>query len=72
MGSIITNGKTITCPFCDGDGSREAYEDSEFNEALEEAAYDMNCSVCCGEGDGCDLFLEMVVTGEDCRDVEED
>ena len=71
MGSIITNGKTISCPFCEGDGSREAFEDTEFNEALEEAACEKNCSIVSGEGDGCDLFLEMIATGEDCGDVEE-
>jgi hypothetical protein len=46
-----------TCPHCHGEGSREAYEDGVFSEALESAAEKVGAWIESGEGDPCDVFL---------------
>jgi hypothetical protein len=45
------------CAYCDGMGSREAYEDSVFQEELEEAAGKVGGYITSGEGSMDDLFL---------------
>lgn len=67
------NGKLISCPFCGGMGSREAYEDEIFRETLEEEAEKHGCRVESGEGDPCDILLIMDVSSEYvARDEEDD
>ncbi len=65
------NDPTIGCPTCNGVGSREAYEDQCFSEAMEAEASEHGCFVQSGEGDPCDLFLCKVVEPEP-DDEEED
>jgi hypothetical protein len=50
-----------SCKFCGGLGSREAYEDSVFNEELEAAANKAGWYIENGEGDPCDIFMVRVI-----------
>ena len=67
-GVIETNEKIIECPFCNGVSSREAYEDEIYIKALNDAAEAIDCYVTSGEGDPCDIFIQMVVTEYNDRD----
>jgi len=66
---IKTTAPTKTCPYCNGIGSREAYEDEVFGEALEEAARKKGGWITSGEGDPCDIFygenIDEVVVEDD-------
>jgi len=46
----------VTCDFCGGCGSREAYLDEQWNEEAEAELNEVGYSLCGGEGDPCDLF----------------
>ena len=48
------------CEFCGNLGSREAYLDQIFWEKLEKEAEEHNCTVTNGEGDPCDILVEMI------------
>lgn len=50
----------VVCKYCDGMGSREAFEDVVMGEWLEHYADKVGCSVEEGEGDPCDIFLSQV------------
>ena len=50
-----------TCEHCDGLGSREAYLDEMFRDAMEDEASKNDSWVENGEGDPCDLFLCRIV-----------
>jgi len=47
----------LTCPWCGGEGSREAYLDGRFEEALEALAGELGGYITSGEGDCSDRFL---------------
>ena len=49
--------KGAGCDHCGDMGSREAFEDSIMQEAMEDYAGELGCTVESGEGDPCDLFL---------------
>ena len=53
------------CDFCGGLGSREAYEDQLFWEAMDEYAAKKKYWVQCGEGCPTDLFLARNATQEE-------
>jgi len=54
-----------TCPYCEGIGSREAYEDSVFYELLEEVASEKGFFVTSGEGDPCDILIGKIFEREE-------
>ena len=58
---IQSTAPTRTCPMCGGVGSREAYLDSLFEEALNEVAEDNGMWITSGEGDLCDMFAGINV-----------
>lgn len=58
-----------TCSWCGGMGSREAWLDSLWWEAVEEIAEDLGAAVTSGEGDPTDVFV--VVTCPKCDEEEE-
>lgn len=66
------NDPTIGCPTCNGVGSREAYEDQCFSEAMEDEASEHGCFIQSGEGDPCDLFLCKGVDPEPDDEESED
>lgn len=47
----------LTCPHCNGIGSREAMEDEIFSEALSAVAKSHGGWIESGDGDGCDVFF---------------
>ncbi len=49
----------VTCPHCNGVGSREAFEDEIFSEALSAVAESHGGWIESGDGDGCDVFFGM-------------
>lgn len=53
------------CDFCGHLGSREAYEDSLMNDALDKYADKIGAWVESGEGDPCDLFVCWAVENSD-------
>jgi hypothetical protein len=53
------------CHHCNGMGSREAYEDELFQDALERAANKHDAWIESGEGAPCDLFIVRAVTEDD-------
>jgi hypothetical protein len=63
---------TESCSFCGGLGSREAYEDSVFNEELESAAGRAGWFIESGEGDPCDIFMVRVIDTPDSEDDTEE
>jgi hypothetical protein len=52
------------CDYCGDVGSREAFEDQVFYEALYEVASRYDAQIEFGEGDPCDLFLVQAVEEE--------
>lgn len=60
------------CEHCGGQGSREAYLDSLFQERLESEASKLGFSVDSGEGDPCDIFVSEVRGIEDADELTDD
>jgi hypothetical protein len=69
---ILKRKPTYTCPVCHGVGSREAYEDECFWEALEEVANKYGGFIESGEGDPTDSFFRVVLDEPDEDEIERD
>ncbi len=61
----------VSCDYCGGIGSREAYEDEVYREELEKEASEHGFYVTEGEGDPCDIFL-VEAKDEPLEEVEEE
>ena len=67
---IELTAPTRTCPMCGGIGSREAYLDSLFQEALEAVAEEHGMYITNGEGDPCNTYAVIAIdSSEDETEV---
>ena len=67
--TIEAAGMTITCPHCEGAGSREAYLDQLWHEALEHSATERGLFITTGEDDPCDMFVGLAMDEDERQDT---
>ena len=62
---------TVTCPFCDGCGSREAALDARWTEQAESELSTIGAWLESGEGDPCDMFIGQLAPDEEEEDEDD-
>jgi hypothetical protein len=63
---------TIGCPHCHSQGSREAYEDEEYRDYIEDKADELGAFITGSDGDGCDILIAKVEPAPEKEENEED
>jgi hypothetical protein len=67
MRCLFCNGRRYVekeCPWCDGEGSEEAYRDQLYYAALDTLAEEQGGYIFSGEGDPCDIFFGIAYDQE--------